>query len=109
MAGTRTAPPPAIVPAPRLPPTEAARRWAVLLQQIFEVDPLACPTCHGAMRIIACITQASVIGQILTHLRTRAATGARTGARSPPTTRAPATLGATRRPPSTAAASHHTP
>ena len=101
--------PPAIVPAPRLPPTEAARRWAVLLQQIFEVDPLACPTCHGAMRIIACITQASVIGQILTHLRTRAATGARTGARSPPSTRAPATLGATRRPPSTAAASHHTP
>ncbi len=101
--------PPAIVPAPRLPPTEAARRWAVLLQQIFEVDPLACPTCHGAMRIIACITQASVIGQILTHLRTRAATGARTGARSPPSTRAPATLGATRRPPSTAAASHPTP
>jgi len=83
---------------------ELCRRYA-----IFEVDPLACPTCHGAMRIIACITQASVIGQILTHLRTRAATGARTGARSPPSTRAPATRDATRRPPSTAAASHHTP
>ena len=64
--------PPAIVPAPRLAPTEASRRWAALLQQIFEVDPLACPTCHGAMRIVACITQASVIDQILTHLRTRA-------------------------------------
>jgi len=24
------------------------RRWAALLQQIVEVDPLACPTCHGA-------------------------------------------------------------
>jgi len=42
---------PAIVPAPRLAPTEATHRWAALLQQIFEVDPLACPTCHGAMRL----------------------------------------------------------
>ena len=45
---------------------------AALLQQIFEVDPLACPTGHGAMRIVACITQASVTDQILTHLRIRA-------------------------------------
>ena len=36
---------------------------AALLQQIFEVDPLACPTCHSAMRIVAFITQASVIDQ----------------------------------------------
>ena len=69
-----------IIPAPRLAPTEAARRWATLLQQVFEVDPLACPTCRGPMRIIACITQASVIDQILTHLRSRAA---HAGARSP--------------------------
>ncbi len=48
---------PAIVPAP---------------EQIFQVDPLACPTCRGAMRIVALVTRASVIGQILTHLRTRA-------------------------------------
>ena len=61
---------PAIVPAPRLAPTEAARRWAALRLQIFEVDPLRCPTCHGAMRIVAIITQASVIDQILTHRRT---------------------------------------
>jgi hypothetical protein len=64
--------PPLIVPAPRLAPTEAKRRWAALLQQIFEVDPLSCPTCRGPMRIIAFITQTSVIDQILTHLRTRA-------------------------------------
>ena len=62
-----------IIPAPRVAPTEATRRWAALLQQIFEVDPLACPTCHGAMRIVAFITQASVIDQILTHRRTRTA------------------------------------
>jgi len=50
---------PAIVPAPRLAPTEATRRWAALLQQIFEVDPLACPPCRGPMRIIAFITLSS--------------------------------------------------
>jgi hypothetical protein len=90
--------PPAIVAAPRLAPTEASRRWATLLQQIFEVDPLACPTCHGAMRIVACITQTSVIDQILAHLRTRAAREAHAGARSPPSTRAPASRGASRAP-----------
>jgi hypothetical protein len=90
--------PPAIVPAPRLAPTEATRRWAALLQQLFEVDPLACPTCRGPMRIIAFITQASVIDQILTHLRTRAAHGTHTGARSPPSTRAPGSRGASRAP-----------
>jgi len=78
-AATAAAVPPAIVPAPRLAPTEATRRWAALLQQIFEVDPLACPACHGAMRIVACITQASVIDQILAHLRTRATREAHAG------------------------------
>jgi hypothetical protein len=86
--------PPAIVAAPRLAPTEASRRWATLLQQIFEVDPLACPTCHGAMRIVAFITQASVIDRILAHLRTRASRAAHAGTRSPPSPRAPASRGA---------------
>ncbi len=45
-----------IVTTPRLAPTEASRRWAAFLRQIFEVDPLRCPCCHGTMRIIACIT-----------------------------------------------------
>jgi hypothetical protein len=90
--------PPAIVPAPRVAPTEATRRWAALLQQIFEVDPLACPTCQGAMRIVACITQTAVIDRILTHLRTRAAHTAHAGARSPPSTRARPSRGTARAP-----------
>ena len=57
--GAAVAVPPAIVPARRLAPTEAVRRWAALRQQRFEVDPLACPTCRGPMRIIAVITPAS--------------------------------------------------
>ncbi len=64
------------------------------------VDPLEflCPTCHGPMRLVACITQPSVIDQILTHLRTRATTAAHGGARSPPSPRGPSGPGATRRP-----------
>ena len=88
----------AIVSAPRLAPTEASRRWAALLQQIFEVDPLACPTFRGAMRIVAFITQTSVIDQILTHLRIRAAHATHAGARSPPSTQAPASRSTSRAP-----------
>ena len=61
-------------------------------EEIFEVDPLVCPRCSGPLRSVRCITPAAVIGQILTHLRTRAAAGtaeARCGARSPPSPAAP--------------------
>jgi len=47
-------------------------RTAALQQQLFEVDPLACPTYYGAMRIVECITHASVIDQLRTHRRARA-------------------------------------
>jgi len=99
---TADAPVPMVV-APKLAPTEATRRWAALLRQIFEVDPLACPHCAGPMRIVACITQAAVIDQILTHRRTRAAAGAQPGARSPPSTAASVARGARRRPTANAA------
>ncbi|MFO0095055.1 MAG: transposase [Gemmatimonadaceae bacterium] len=88
---------PTIVPAPRLAPTEAARRWAALLQQICEVDPLVCPTCHGATRVVAFITQTSVINQILTHLRTRASPAAAGGVRVPRSSRGPSGSDRTRR------------
>ena len=76
-----------MVVAPKLAPTEVSRRWAALLQQSFEVDPLVCPHCAGAMRIVAFITQSAVIDQILMHLRmhprTRADSGIRPGAAAP--------------------------
>jgi hypothetical protein len=87
-----------IVTAPWLAPTAASRRWAALLRQIFEVDPLACPHCAGPMRIVACITQSAVIDTILTHLPTRATSGDRRSARSPPSTVSPVARGAHRRP-----------
>jgi hypothetical protein len=46
----------------------AKRAWARLIKQVYEVDPLVCPRCGSAMRIIAFIEQPAVIEKILTHL-----------------------------------------
>ncbi len=48
-----------------------ARRWAVLIRRIYEVDPLVCPKCAGTMRMIALIQEPKVIDKILKHLRTK--------------------------------------
>ena len=42
--------------------------WARLIQKIYEVDPLVCPKCKGAMRVIGSIEDPSVIRAILEHL-----------------------------------------
>jgi hypothetical protein len=42
--------------------------WALLLARIDEVFPLVCPRCGGEMRIIAFITDACAVREILTHL-----------------------------------------
>jgi len=44
------------------------KNWARLIQKIYEVDPLICPKCKGAMRIISFIEDPSVIREILMHL-----------------------------------------
>jgi hypothetical protein len=45
--------------------------WALLLARIHEVFPLVCPHCGGEMRIIAFITDAGAVRDILTHLASR--------------------------------------
>lgn len=45
------------------PPT-----WALLLARIYEVFPLVCPRCRAEMRIIAFITDAPTVRDILDHL-----------------------------------------
>ena len=44
------------------------KSWARLIQKIYEVDPLVCPKCKGAMRIISSIEDPSIIRVILEHL-----------------------------------------
>ena len=57
-------------PAPRSPSANAARRrWAALVKRVWHVDPLRCPRCRSAMKIVSFIepTQPDVIDAILTH------------------------------------------
>ncbi len=44
------------------------KKWAQLIHQVFEVDPLECPACGGRMKIIAYIDRQDVIKKILKHL-----------------------------------------
>ena len=43
--------------------------WAMLIQRIYEVDPLKCPKCGGTMKIISFVErgQTDVIERILKH------------------------------------------
>jgi hypothetical protein len=47
----------------------ARRRWAMLIQRVYQVDPLICPKCGGRMKIIAFIEarQGEVLQKILEH------------------------------------------
>jgi hypothetical protein len=48
--------------------SEFRKAWARLIQKIYEVDPLTCPKCKGAMKIISFIDQPEVIKAILQHI-----------------------------------------
>jgi hypothetical protein len=42
--------------------------WAMLLDKIFEINPLVCPGCGGEMKIIAFVIERQPIGRILQHI-----------------------------------------
>jgi hypothetical protein len=42
--------------------------WADLLQRVFEIDALRCPTCRGRMRVLSAITDPIVASRILRYL-----------------------------------------
>jgi hypothetical protein len=44
------------------------RNWARLIQKIYQIDPLLCPKCQGAMKIISFIEDDALIKKILKHL-----------------------------------------
>jgi hypothetical protein len=55
---------------PSGPTSQPARqRWAALIKQVYEVDPLLCPQCGGTMKIISFIEahQKDAIEKILRH------------------------------------------
>jgi ssDNA-binding Zn-finger/Zn-ribbon topoisomerase 1 len=48
---------------------QGRKRWAALIKQVYEVDPLICPKCGAEMKIIAFIEarQRAVVEKILRH------------------------------------------
>lgn len=44
------------------------KSWARLIQKVYHVDPLKCPKCHEAMKIISFIEESDIIRKILVHL-----------------------------------------
>ena len=44
------------------------KKWAELIQKIYEISPLCCPKCHHEMKIIAFIEKSQTIQKVLKHL-----------------------------------------
>ena len=69
-AKTQPPPPEGSVAPPRAPSArEVRKRWAALIKQVYEINPLACPKCSSEMKIIAFIErrQTEVVEKILRH------------------------------------------
>jgi hypothetical protein len=58
--------------------------WAMLLTRIYRAFPLTCPQCGTEMRIVAFITDASTVQQILDHIGEPALPPRIAPAREPP-------------------------
>ncbi len=80
---------PAIIPPPpqRLP----AKKWRDLIRQVWHTDPLRCPKCRSAMRVIAVIDDPRIVEKILRHLGAWSDPTAHPQARPPPTNLGPCT------------------
>ena len=76
-----SSPPPTPASKPRSP---ARYLWVMLLARLFESLPLVCPNCDADMRIIAFITEAAPVEQILTHIGEPPRPPPITPARGPP-------------------------
>jgi len=40
-----------------------------MIRKVYEVDPMLCPKCGGRMKIIAFLTDYSVVDKIINHLK----------------------------------------
>jgi hypothetical protein len=70
--------------APGTVTPHVAMSWAQRLKRVFGIDIETCERCGGALKIIACIEDPSVIEKILAHIGV-----AGTGQRALPPVRAP--------------------
>jgi len=40
-----------------------------MIRKVYEIDPMLCPECGGPMRIMAFLTDYSVVDKIINHLK----------------------------------------
>ncbi|MBI3272870.1 MAG: hypothetical protein HYZ53_28035, partial [Planctomycetes bacterium] len=67
-------------------PLPVRRRWAELIKRVYEVDPLVCSRCGATMKIVAFITDPTVLARSLSHLGLASPAE---DVRGPPTGRSP--------------------
>jgi hypothetical protein len=48
-----------------------SKGWAEMIHKVYEVDPMVCPQCGGTMKVIAFLTDYSVVDRIIDHLKLR--------------------------------------
>jgi hypothetical protein len=46
-----------------------SKGWAEMIRKVYEVDLLVCPQCGAIMKIIAFLTDFSVVDRIVHHLK----------------------------------------
>jgi len=46
-----------------------SKGWAAMIRKVYEVDPMLCPKCGGQMKVIAFLTDFSVVDRIIGHLK----------------------------------------
>jgi len=46
-----------------------SKGWAEMIRKVYEVDPMVCPHCGGKMKVIAFLTDYSVVDRIINHLK----------------------------------------
>jgi len=46
-----------------------SKGWAEMIRKVYEVDPMICPKCGGLMKVVAFITEYTVVDRIIDHLK----------------------------------------
>jgi hypothetical protein len=45
-----------------------SKGWAAMIRKVYEVDPILCPKCGGAMKVIDFLIEYTVVDRIIDHL-----------------------------------------
>ena len=46
-----------------------SKGWAEMIRKVYEVDPMLCPKCGGTVKIMAFLTDFSMVDRIISHLK----------------------------------------